>query len=368
MSYAKMTLCAILIGAGVALCAEDALATSVQDLVRLKGHERNVLVGMGIVIGLDGTGDSSKNSMITARPYVELFTNLGNAPLSIEELSEADSYALVQVTMQVPSTGVREGDRLNVSVETLYNAQSLAGGRLIVSLLRMPGPDAPNAPVYAFAEGALTMESENPRSAIVRGGGQMLRDIRTNVVGPGGIIELVLSDEYAGFPVATTIADAINDEFLIDGYADIASVMDAKSVRILVPRADRERPAQFLATLMTIPIDPSLIQTNARIVINERRGIIAVTGSVEIGPVAVTHQGLSITSLTPKPLPTPDNPELRTTRWAKLDTTGGRTRSSTRLVDLLDAFDRLNVSTQDQISIIFELKRTGVLHAEIVHE
>jgi flagellar P-ring protein precursor FlgI len=368
MSYGKTSICACLVGAGIALGAENAYATSIQDLVRLKGHERNVLVGMGIVIGLDGTGDASRDSLITARPYAQLFANLGNAPLGIEELAEADSYALVQVTMQVPSAGVREGDRLDVSVETLYNADSLEGGRLIVSLLRLPGPDAANSPVFAFAEGSLAQESANPRSAKVRGGGQMLRDIRTNVIGPGGVIELVLSDEYAGFPVATTIADAINDEFLIDGYADIASVIDAKNVRIHLPRGDRARPAQFIATLMTIPIDPTLIQTGARIVINERRGIIAVTGTVEIGPVAVTHRGLSITSLMPRPQPTSDNPQVSTSRWARFDTTDGQTRSSTRLVDLLDALDRLSVPTQDQIAIIYELKRTGVLHAEILHE
>ena len=270
--------------------------------------------------------------------------------------------------MQVPATGIREGDRLDVSVETLYNAESLEGGRLIVSLLRMPGPDSAQKPVYAFAEGQLMLESINPRSAKVRDGGQMLIDIRTEVVSASGHIELVLQDEYASFPVAATIADAINDEFLIDGYAGIADVMDAKNVRILLPRADRARPAQFIATLMTIPIDPSLIQTGARIVINERQEIIAVTGSVEIGPVAVTHRGLSITSLSPVLPPTPDNPQVNKSRWAQFDTTDGQTRSSTRLVDLLDAFERLNVPTSDQIAIIYELKRTGVLHAEIIHE
>lgn len=368
MSSRQAAVFAIAFGAFVALCAGTAGATSIQDLVRLKGHERNVLTGMGIVIGLDGTGDTSRESLVTARPYAQLFANLGNEPLSVEELAASDSYALVQVTMEVPPTGAREGDRFDVSVETLYNAESLAGGRLIVSLLRVPGPDAADTPVYAFAEGPLVIEGLNPRSATVRDGGQMLRDVRTNPVGPGGIIELVLKPQYAGFPVATTITDAINDEFLIDGFSDIAAVADAGNIRVRLPESDRTRPAAFIATLMTIPIDPSLIQTRARIVINEARGIIAVTGSVEIGPVAVTHRGLSITSLTPVPRPTPASPLVTSTRWAGLDTTDGQTRASTRLVDLLDAFDALNVATEDQIAIIYELQRTGSLHAEIVHE
>ena len=368
MSTVKTTFLLVITGAIIAQSAGIALAASVQDLVRIKGHEENVLIGMGIVIGLNGTGDSSKDSLITARPYAQLFKNLGNMPVSVDELAEADSYALVQVTMRVPATGAREGDQIDVSINTLFNAEDLSGGRLVVSLLRLPGPDTGDSPIYAFAEGPLILESDNLRSAVVRDGGQMLKDIRVDPVGPGGIIELVLNSEYAGFPVATTIADAINDEFLIDGYSDIAMVTDAKNIRVLMPNADRAYPAQFIATLMLIPIDSSLIQTRARIVINEKQGIIAVTGMVEIGPVAITTRGLSITSVTPAPQPTLDNPKLKTSRWAGLDTTDKQTRNSTRLIDLLDALDRLNVPTSDQIAIIFELKRTGVLHAEIIHQ
>ncbi|MCH7545622.1 MAG: flagellar basal body P-ring protein FlgI [Planctomycetes bacterium] len=368
MSNAKTAFLLIIVSAILARSAGNACAATVQDLVRIKGHEQNVLIGMGIVIGLNGTGDSSKDSLLTARPYAQLFKNLGNMPVSVDELADADSYALVQVTMRIPAMGVREGDRLDVSLNTLFNAEDLTGGRLVVSLLRLPGPDTGDSLIFAFAEGPLIIESDNLRSALVRDGGQMLKDIRVDPVGPNGVIELVLNAEYAGFPVATTIADAINDEFLIDGYSDIAMVMDAKNIRVLMPNADRAYPAQFIATLLMIPIESSLIQTRARIVINERQGIIAVTGMVEIGPVAVTHRGLTITSVTPKPESTLENPVLKTSRWAGLDTTDKQTRSSTRLVDLLDALDRLNVPVQDQIAIIYELKRTGVLHAEIIHE
>jgi flagellar P-ring protein precursor FlgI len=165
-----------------------------------------------------------------------------------------------------------------------------------------------------------------------------------------------------------TIANAINDEFVIDGYAEIAAVEDAKNIKILLPQADRAHPAQFIATLMTIPIDPSLIQTEARIVINEKAGIIVVTGNVQIGPVGITHKGMTITSITPDPVPTPDDPLITTTTWTGLDTTDKLSKSSTRLVELLDALKQLSVPVQDQIAIIYELKKTGALHAEIVHE
>jgi len=354
---------ALLGGLVLALCADVASGTAVQDLVRVKGHEKNVLIGMGIVVGLNGTGDTSKDALIAARPYATLLTNLGNPVNNLEELADADAYAIVSVTMEIPATGVREGDRLDVSVEKLFNAKSLAGGRLFPSLLRPPGPDAPDVLPLAIAEGPLMIEGENPGSAMVRGGGQMLGDIRTQVVTRSGTMTLVLKHQYAGYPVATTIATAINDEFAIDGFSNIALVEDAKNIRIQVPLADRPRPAQFIATLMTIPIDPSLIRTEARIVINEEAGIIAVRGNVEIGPVGITHKGMQLTNITPGP-----GPGGGSSRWTPLDTTDGTSRSSTQLIELLRAFDRLNLSVEDQIAIVYELKKTGALHAEIVTE
>ncbi len=365
--------------AALALCASIAHGTTVQDLVRLKGHERNIVTGLGIVIGLDGTGDRSRDSLVAARPYAELLRNLGNPITDIEELARADAYALVQVTMEIPPTGVREGDRLDVHVEAMFNATSLEGGRLVVSMLRPPRPDAPDLMPLAYASGPVFIEGNNPRGGVVRQGGQMLNDIRANPVTPNGTMTLVLKDQYAGYPVATTIASAINDEFMLDGYSDIARVEDAKNIKIVVPNADRERPASFIAMLMMIPIDPSLIQTEARVVINEKQGIILVTGNVEIGPVGITHGGMSITSMG-QAAGEPDMPGMgpgdamgqgnladgQPQRWRGIDTTSQRQRNATRLLELLRALDQLAVPVQDQIAIIHELKKTGALHAQVV--
>ena len=356
--------CAVL--AASALLAPSARATSIQDLVRIKGQERNVITGLGIVVALPGTGDKSKDSYVAARPYAMLLQNMGDPLGSLEELAKADAYAIVEVSMEIPPAGAREGDRLDVTVSALFNAKSLAGGKLVVSPLRLPRPDAPDLAPLAFAEGAIVIEGSNSRSGVIRKGGQMLSDVRTNPVTRSGTMTLVLKDQYAGYPVATTIANAINDEFGMDGRGDLAVVEDAKNIRILLPPADRALPAQFIATLMTLPIDPSLIQTEARIVINEKAGIILVTGNVEIGPVGITHKGLTITSITQPPEATASNPQIQTTNWAGIDTTDGLSRNSTRLVDLLDAFKQLQVPVADQIAIIHELRKTGALHAEIV--
>ncbi|MHC4590188.1 MAG: flagellar basal body P-ring protein FlgI, partial [Planctomycetota bacterium] len=223
----------------LALGASPATATTVQDLVRIKGHEDNVLTGMGIVIGLNGTGDTHRGSLIAARPYGELLRNYGNAAITLSELAQADAFAIVQVTMEIPPTGAREGDRLDVHVGTLFNATSLEGGMLVVSPLRLPLPDAPELLPMAVARGTVVIEGASPRTGIVRGGGQMISDVRTDPVTAAGTMGLVLDDQYAGYPVASTLTAAINDEFALDELGRIAVVEDAKNIKVLVPVADR---------------------------------------------------------------------------------------------------------------------------------
>jgi flagellar P-ring protein precursor FlgI len=350
----------------VALCAlaAPARATTIQDLCRIKGHEENILVGLGIVVGLDGTGDTSRDSYIAARPYARLLSNLGAPVPDLAELEEADAYAIVQVSMTVPPTGAREGDLFDVQIEKLFNATSLRGGRLVVSLLRVPGPDSPDAPVYARAAGAVVVTDDDLTSGVVRTGGKMLRDIRTKVVADDGSLTIVLKSEYASFPTAVAIMDAINgpvDETAMTDlpeYRRLAVVEDPKNIRIRVPEADRERPAAFISWLMTTPVDPALIAAPARIVINERQGIIVVSGDVRLGPVGVSHRNMQLRTAAPAP----------SGRWTGLDPAGGQGRQSTQLSELLLALDTLDVSVDDQIAIIYELKKTGALHAEIVHE
>ena len=141
---------------------------------------------------------------------------------------------------------------------------------------------------------------------------------------------------------------------------------DAKNVKILLPSGERQIPSNFIATLLTIQIDPSLIQSKARIVINEKQGIIAISGNVEISPIGIAHRGLSITTITPVPAATIAAPIYTETRYVGMDTSDRASRTSTRLQDLLAAFDQLKVSVEDQIAIIFEMKKTGALHAEII--
>jgi flagellar P-ring protein precursor FlgI len=356
--------------AALALGGAPAAATTIQDIARIKGHEQNVLTGLGIVVGLNGSGDKGKDSIVASLPMARLLENMGAGVTNLDDLSKADAFALVQVTMTIPPTGAREGDLIDVYVEAIYNAKSLAGGRLVPSMLRLPLPDSPDLLPLAMATGAISIEGDNPRAGVIRRGGQVLRDdqLRASPVSRAGAITLVLSDQYAGYPVASMVADAINDEFVLAGQPELAFVQDAKNIRVSVPDADLADPAGFIATVMTIQIDPSVIQTPARVVVNERVGTIVVSGTVELSPVAITHEGLAITTITPTPVPSAQDPVYETTAWTMLDPTDGTSRASARLTDLLRAFKQLNVPVEDQIALLYQLKEAGALHAEIVRE
>ncbi|MBM4113799.1 MAG: flagellar basal body P-ring protein FlgI, partial [Phycisphaerae bacterium] len=170
-------------------------------------------------------------------------------------------------------------------------------------------------------------------------------------------------------PLATAIAAVVNEEMALLGERDVARVEDAKTIRLRVPARDRRDPSAFLARVLTFHVDRSLVRTPARVVINEREGIIVVTESVEIRPVAITHSGLQITTITPEPIGTPEFPVATTTRWAGLATGAAPSGAApTRLADLLRALDQLDVPAKDQIAIIYELRRSGALSAEIVNE
>ena len=350
----------------LALGARIDAGTTLQDLVRLKGHDRVFLQGLGIVVGLEGTGDTSKNSWVAAKPYAMLLENLGDPVSSLDQLEKADAYAIVYVSMEVPAFGAIDGDQLDVTIETVYNATSLKGGRLVFSPLRLPAPHAANPPIMAFAQGAVILEGTDLTSGRIRNGGQMVRDIKANPIS-GDRVQLILKDEYAGWPMADRLAGIINANFDFTGVDRIAGAENAKAVHVLLPTADRAQPAPFLAALLSTPVDPSLIDVGARIVVNERTGTILVNEDVEIGPVAVAHDGLTITSLSPG-AGAQGTDGAMPADWVGIDARQDGAGSSMHLNTLLEALRRFNVPVKEQIEILYELRRSGALHAEIIDE
>jgi len=338
---------------------------TIQELTRLKGQGESVLQGFGLVTGLPGTGDSGEDLMV-ARPLARMLESQGNPVESFDELAQARSVAVVVVTCRVPQSGAKVNDRFDVTVSALNNPESLQGGQLFLTPLRGPYP---GHPVFAVAEGPLVIDDGNTSRARVRRGAQMIRDIDMTSIAGDGSITLIIEPSVAGWTTAQLLADTINDHRLgLDETAPpIAAASDERSVRVKIPQPEMADPANFIADIMGVRFDPSLLSLPAMVRVNEREGVIVVTGNVQISPVLITHKDLVITTVTPPPQPTEVNPQVDQERWSSLATSQNEVETA-RLDDLLGAFKRLNVPVEDQIAILTQLERTGRLHAELIFD
>ncbi|MEX0652915.1 MAG: flagellar basal body P-ring protein FlgI [Phycisphaeraceae bacterium] len=341
--------------------AAPAHAVQVQDIVRLKGAEQNTLVGMGLVVGLNGTGDGGK-FLPAMRPLAEVIGQLIDPNVVADELQDANNVALVALSADLSAAGVRQGDHVDVHLASVGPAESLRGGRLF--LIPMTGP-TPGSPVFAFAQGAVTIEDEDtPTVGVVKGGAQLTRDIFSRYFDERGRITLVLNDANASWPVANNLAGLINGLISPDG-PDVARAIDQRNVAIQVPPYERDDPAAFISQILTTYIDPTQVSTGARVVINERTGTIVISGDVQISPVIISHKGLTITTVTPPPGQPQLEPEVEEESFLAFDPEG---RAGGKLADLLDAFNQLKVPAQDRIAILRLMHESGKLHAQLIME
>lgn len=351
----------IMILLAAAVWVRPAAAVQVQDLVRIKGSETSKLVGMGLVVGLRGTGDGGK-FMPAQRPLAAVIQQLIDPNTVASELKDAKNVALVALTATLPASGVREGDRVDVQVSAVGACKSLEGGRLF--MIPMTGP-IPGSPVFAFAEGPVTIENTDiPTVGVVKSGAQLTRDVMARYMDASGHITLVLNDAVASWPVANNIANLINGVVSPDGDS-VAQALDQKNVVVLVPGYERTNPAAFISLILMSYVDPSQIGTGARVVINERTGTIVISGDVQISPVVISHNNLTITTITPETPATPENPRTDQQNFIGIDP---EKRGGTSLRDLIDAFNQLKVEAKDRIAILKEIHRSGKLHAQLILE
>jgi flagellar P-ring protein precursor FlgI len=336
---------------------------TVKDLARIKGEGESVLRGVGLVMGLPGTGDSGKE-LVSARPLAQVLQNAGVPVPDLAELEKGKAVALVMVTCTVPAGGALTDDRLDVHVATLNSAKSLKGGRLFLSPLSGPNP---GQAVYAVAEGAIEIEDATVETTgRVRLGARMVRDIPTGTIGRS--FDLILEPTFAGWASAAQVASTINDGYFaspVHRGPAVATQVDDRVVRVDIPDPELANPGPFVADVMNMQINPELLRLPAMVVVNSRSGAIIVTRDVRIGPVAITHKDLTITTTVPAPVPTPADPMIERSRWAGLET-DARPAEEARLSDLLSALDRLDVPSRDQIEILQTLHKSGRLHAKLV--
>ena len=343
------------------MLATPAMAVQVQDIARLKGSETNKIVGMGLVVGLNGTGDGGK-FLPAMRPLAKMVGRFVDPNTVAAELKDVKNVAIVTVTAELPANGVREGDRVDVRVASNGTAKSLQGGTLFMTPLMAPRPDVDM--IFAFAEGPITIEDENnPTSGKVSNGATLTRDIVTRHV-QNGQVTLVIDSRHASWPVARNLAQNINDELNPDGQP-LAKAMDPKNVTVQIPMWERSDPSLFLSKLMVMSFPTPLMPIEARVVINERTGTIVMSGDVEVSPVVISKKGLTITRITPTPSTDGRDTAETEQHFIGVDP---EDKGGAKLADLIEAFSQLKVEAQDRIEVIKAIHASGHLHAELIFE
>ncbi len=343
--------------------AAPAQTTTIKNIARLSTDGGYSLQCIGLVMGLPGTGDSGKE-LAMARPLAAVLKNNGNPVPDLKELAKTKSVALVMVTCKVPAGGARVNDQLPVTVSTLGSASSLDGGELLIAPLRGP---TPGAPIYAMASGSISIENASVATVgHIQHGAQIIKPLAMQA--PTSQFDLVLDPIYRGYGAASQVATAINDNYFNSPAAagrHIARAIDDRTIAIVIPEGERAQPAAFIADVMATPIATTLLKLPARVICNSRSGAIVITGDVRIGPVALTLDGVSITTTVPTPVPTPADPMVTQSRWVGL-TTEQTPAPGVKLEELLKAFDQLNIPAKDQIKLIQQIHDAGRLYAKLI--
>jgi flagellar P-ring protein FlgI len=354
---------------GLALAAGPATATvRIKDIASFEGVRENMLVGYGLVVGLNGTGDSLRNANFTQESLVAMLERLGVSTRGRN--LNTRNVAAVMVTATLPPFA-RQGGRIDIAVSAMGDAKSLAGGTLLVTPL--VGADGE---VYAVAQGALAASGFQAEGAAER----VTRGVPTTARIPNGAIverevEFALDDlrhihlslRNPDFTTADRMAAVING-YLRDG---VAQAIDPATVRLPVPRSYAGRIAALLTEIEQLRVRPD---NPAKIVIDESAGIIVIGENVRIDRVAVAQGNLTVRIteapevVQPGPFARGETVEVPRTeieiddgadrKLAVLDT-------GVTLDDLVAGLNALGVGPRDMISIIQAIKAAGALQAEI---
>jgi flagellar P-ring protein precursor FlgI len=344
----------------------------IKDLIDVEGARDNQLNGYGLVVGLAGTGDSKIDS--TLQTIANALKNFGvNVPM---DDIKSGNVAAVMVTAEIPPF-VKPGTRIDVTISSIGDSKTLQGG----VLLQVPLQGADKT-VYAVAQGAIavggflggqggpggaTVQKNFPTVATIPNGAIVEREIPTQIV-TNGSMNLMLRD--ADFTSAARMAEAINRVF-----PNTAVARDSKTINVLLPQEYSNYEVNFLATIGSIEVEPD---TAARVVINERTGVIVATSNVRVSKVAVSHGSLTISVASNLTASQPNGSffgnSAGTTEVLNSTTTDvNEQKGSFKLVEeaptiekVATALNALGVSTRDMMSIFQTMKRAGALQAELV--
>ncbi|RMF08078.1 MAG: flagellar basal body P-ring protein FlgI [Alphaproteobacteria bacterium] len=359
----------LLIGICTAFSSASAATSRIKDIVAFEGVRDNMLVGYGLVVGLDGTGDTLRNSPFTQQALESMLERLGVN--TRDENMKTENVAAVMVTANLPAFA-RQGSHMDVSVSSLGDAEDLRGGTLLVTPLM--GADGE---VYAVAQGpvqiagfsakgdAASITQGVPTAGRIPNGAIVEREINFTLAAMNSVRLQLRSPD---FTTARRIADVINNHL---GVA-AAQPMDPATVRVQRPAGYKYDMVALLTDIEQLPVAPD---QRARVVIDDRSGVIVIGADVRISEVAIAQGNLTISiSETPQvsqPAPFAEQGETvvvpRTD--VSVDTASDRQltvlETGVSLQELVDGLNALGIGPRDMIAILQALKAAGALQADI---
>jgi flagellar P-ring protein precursor FlgI len=356
--------------AALVLSASPSRAERVKDLASVSGVRTNQLVGYGLVVGLDGTGDQTSQAPFTIQSIKNMLAQFG-VTVPPESNPQIKNVAAVTVHAELPPFS-KPGQTIDVSVSSIGNAGSLRGGTLLLAPLC--GADGE---VYAMAQGSLIVSGfgvsgrDGSRIAVnvpsggrIPGGATVEREVRSSfATAPTVTLNLNSPD----FTTATRLAEGINRML----GAGTAAAIDAVSVQVLAP-ADPSQRIAYVSTLEQLEIQPG--EAPARVIINSRTGTVVIGSNVRVLPAAVSHGSLSVTITERTDVSQPnafgagqtvevprseieiDQPKARMFKF----------EAGVNLDAIVDAVNRVGAAPGDLVAILEALKQAGALRAELI--
>ena len=371
MKQQTRILTALLLSVIVLSACPAAWATRIKDLADIEGVRENQLLGYGLVIGLNGTGDDIKKSVFTRQAIANLIKRMGMAlTADVYKQMKTKNVAAVMVTSQLPPF-VRPGSTIDIQVSSIGDSSSLSGGTLLMTPLK--GPDGNT---YAVAQGPLAVggiafggraakvQKNFPTSGRVTGGALVERAVNYSLPESG---DLLYQLRETDFTTSARMTEAINGHF----GEGTAKSLDSRSVKI-------QKPAEYLGNMVTFISDLESIEiapdTHARIVVNERTGTIVMGQDVRISTVAVSHGNLNLIISESIEVSQP-NPLAAGTTVAAAKTTINAIEDEGNLVvlqmgvnigEIAKALNAIGATPRDLIAIFQAIKAAGALQGELV--
>jgi flagellar P-ring protein precursor FlgI len=357
---------------GLALCcAAPAQAERVKDLADVEGVRSNHLIGYGLVVGLDGSGDQTTQAPFTVQSLEAMLRQLGvTVPANVNP--QLKNVAAVAVHAELPAFA-KLGQNIDVTVSSIGNARSLRGGSLLMSPLK--GADGQ---VYAVAQGNVVVGGlgvsgkDGSRVSVnipgvgrIPAGASVEREVPTSFVSGG---EVLLNLRTADFTTASRMAAALNRVM----NAPVARAVDAVTVAVKAP-ADVNDRVSFLSSLENVDVDPG--EAPARVIVNSRTGTVVISSQVRVMPAAVAHGNLSVTiterPTVSQPLPFSKGGTTEVVQKSTIEVNEGSAHmfvfnAGVNLDDIVRAVNQVGAAPGDLVAILEALKQAGALRAELV--